>query len=67
MTKTFCDRCGKEINFEKRKFTFGLKRYYSRQILLSKVEGKEEEWHDICNACLASLFKWWSMKENKDE
>ena len=64
MTKSYCDRCGKEI--EKHKYGF-LKHItiYSKIKLYPSNWQKytEEDERDICPDCEISYFKWFNHPE----
>lgn len=68
MTKTFCDRCGKEIPAGNA-YYLSNKEFY-RRILTLAPPGLDTERiiteHEICEECQKSLYHWWAEGKNKE-
>ena len=62
MTKTFCDRCEKEIKKPFKKYSIISKLYY-RWLFSFWKENEVQVMHELCKDCQESLIKWFENPE----
>lgn len=61
MRRTFCDRCGREIQDVRQLYSLVGREFYRWKIAFarSKTERCNEVAHDLCSTCQKELEHWW--------